>query len=241
MRFALARPNQIELLLTKWWREKICSMHSARFVRNRFLRINGVGRCTTGRWSLALRSLIPKSSRYIVAASIFFEASAFNKLAKLDPGSIQKLAVEIRSFGELLEGHRWWRQKSTGRAILPSSPSGRWQWYRQLFRPADAGAFFLRERRRRFDRKINRFCGRPLTTPRWNKGFAAILGSPVDRSWTPSFQREFFDPYLVPVVAIDVTEDEWPKAMPILLELGLRMAAVTSPLKKLAHARRQRS
>jgi shikimate 5-dehydrogenase/shikimate kinase len=144
-----------------------------------------------------------------------------------------KFSPEILSFQELLEGHMWWRQDPSKRSFLPRSSSGRWQWYRQLFGPLMALNFFREGEGTSSDQP---YLWQTLATPPLNSSFAAILGSPVRHSWTPSFQREFFEPQGIPIVAIPIKEEEWETALPILKTLGLKFAAVTSPLKKKAKA-----
>ena len=52
-----------------------------------------------------------------------------------------KLALPIKSFSELMEGHLWFLQDPKNRSFLPTSTSllakksGRWRWYRQVFGP----------------------------------------------------------------------------------------------------------
>jgi shikimate 5-dehydrogenase/shikimate kinase len=142
--------------------------------------------------------------------------------------AILKLAVPIESFAELLEGHLWWQQEPKKRAFLPASTSGRWQWYRQLFGPQMPIHFFREGDGTSLDQPL---LWQTLTHLDLANGFAAILGSPIRHSWTPSFQREFFDHHKIPVVAIEIGESEWDEAMPVLQTLGLKYAAVTSPHK----------
>jgi shikimate 5-dehydrogenase len=62
--------------------------------------------------------------------------------------------------------------------------------------------------------------------------FAAILGDPVEHSWTPAEQRDFFAAFAMPVVRIPLSLTEANDAsLAILRRLGLVAAAVTSPLK----------
>ncbi|HHI68439.1 MAG TPA: shikimate synthase, partial [Planctomycetes bacterium] len=67
--------------------------------------------------------------------------------------------------------------------------------------------------------------------------FAAILGEPVGHSFTPACQGPFFRSRGIPVLSVDLRLEEWKEgAVTILEELGLRYAAVTSPLKREAYA-----
>jgi shikimate kinase len=139
-----------------------------------------------------------------------------------------KLSPWIESFEDLKAGHLWWSQDPERRAFLPRSAEGRWSWYR-LWMKGRAFLNFWRE-------GLGSAPDQPtlwhwLATPDRPERFAAVLGSPVHHSWTPVEHREFFASTGLPVWAIDVREGEWSKAFPFLEELGLRFAAVTSPLK----------
>lgn len=146
---------------------------------------------------------------------------------------VLKLAVEISDFSELLEGHRWWMQSPKKRNFLPRSPNGRWQWYRQLFGPSMPLHFVREDDGSALDQPT---LWQTLFATRLKKKFAAILGHPVCHSRTPCEQRDFFTEKSMPVVAIELKESEWDQAFPILIELGLTAAAVTSPLKHRAFA-----
>jgi shikimate kinase len=152
---------------------------------------------------------------------------------KVPPG-ILKWAPEVKTFKELYLGHQWMAGDPQRRVFLPRSPEGRWRWYRRLF-TAGSPLFFVRENQ-----------GSALDQPFWyetallssrGQGFAAVLGGAVDLSWTPSFHEEFFRAQGMPVVSVAVAEKEWDEALDVLVKLGLRAAAVTSPLKKKAFSR----
>ncbi|MCM2323024.1 MAG: shikimate synthase [Oligoflexia bacterium] len=146
-----------------------------------------------------------------------------------DRRMLLKLAVDIRDFDELLEGHRWAMEKPETRSFLPRSTDGRWAWYRLL----NKGRFkinFLREGEG--SAPDQPYLMDWLRTPKEISRFAAILGNPVSHSHTPAEQLEFFSAREMPVFAIALTEDEWDNgALEILRTLGLEAAAVTSPLK----------
>lgn len=148
-----------------------------------------------------------------------------------------KAAPVVANFEELRAGDAWWRADPGRRVFLPRTEAGlapRWAWYR-LWRAPDFFLNFIREgggsaadqptllewvaRRRAFSRD----------------GFAAVLGSPVRHSRTPTEHEAFFAERGWPVFAIPVTSEEFPLAMTVLTELGLRAAAVTSPLKEDAY------
>ncbi|MGE0631010.1 MAG: shikimate kinase [Pseudobdellovibrionaceae bacterium] len=142
-----------------------------------------------------------------------------------------KLSVEIKSFEELRQGHLWGILRKENRSFLPRSPEGRFAWYRLLHKDVYKINFFREGEGSSADQP---------TLFQWLSGlddpyrFAAVLGDPVDHSWTPVEQHDFFKARYVPIYAIQIKENEWKEAMPIIREMGLQFAAVTSPLKRQA-------
>lgn len=142
-----------------------------------------------------------------------------------------KWAPEVKTWEQLMTGHKWWKEYPKHRAFFPRSADGRWQWYRELFARQMPFYFFREAEGSALDQAF--WWQRELHPDKF-ENFAAVLGSPVRHSWTPGKQRDFFKHYSMPVVAILLKEEEWSVAIPILEKLGLKAAAVTSPLKKLA-------
>jgi shikimate 5-dehydrogenase len=68
-----------------------------------------------------------------------------------------------------------------------------------------------------------------------DQAFAAVLGDPVTHSKSPSFHESFFKKYQMSFFAIHITKPDFELALKFLTDLGLRAAAVTSPLKILAN------
>lgn len=156
-------------------------------------------------------------------------------------GTLLKAALPAYDFRDLLAGHQWMRAFPEARVFLPHSPDGRWSWYRLLggdrqplnfFREgegsgADQPTLLQWARRRRLEKSARGSAETP---------FAAIIGDPVEHSRTPIEQREFFAGFGAPVFAIRMTEDEMRGGgLAVLGRLGLRWAAVTSPLKEAAY------
>lgn len=142
-----------------------------------------------------------------------------------------KLAVEVRTFEELWQGHQWAAEDPTRRTFLPRSSGsheGRWNWYR-LFMKNRAKINFVREGEG--SAPDQPYLLDWVRAPECPKTFAAVLGHPVHHSRTPAEHFEFFSKRKMPVVAISITEEEWESALKILFQLGLRAAAVTAPLK----------
>lgn len=160
-------------------------------------------------------------------------AEAAARLAQAaTPGAQLKLALEIHDFEELIAGHHWASADPTRRSFLPRSADGRWRWYR-LLRKGHAGLNFVREGDGSApDQPTLLEWMRMLPRAR---EFAAVLGWPVAHSRTPVEQDAHFRARGWPVLAIPVREAEWEGgALAQLQSLGLRAAAVTSPLKELA-------
>ncbi len=189
-----------------------------------------------------------KEGEDLKQAALRLEQEGLKLKTKLNSGGGEpcslclKFAPPIRSFSELREGHGWLKGESVTskmsesilRVFLPRSEGGRWAWYRLLMKP---------ELRINFWRESD---GSSLDQPNlldwlrhrveFSKGFAAILGQPVLHSLTPAEQGEFFAEQGMNVMRIDLSPQEWTEdgAMDFLRQLGLRAAAVTSPLKGLA-------
>lgn len=155
-------------------------------------------------------------------------------IAKLEaaPGAgYRKLAVPVNDFDELEAGHRWAETDRLNRAFLPCSKDGRWAWYRMQF-PAPEDLAYWREGEGSAPDQPTLFDW--LSHRRRRDAFAAVLGEPVSHSWTPPTQDAFFLPKGISVHRIRVPEEDWNRAFGVLERLGLRWAAVTSPLKAAA-------
>jgi len=149
---------------------------------------------------------------------------------------ILKLAIEIFDFAELWAGWQWAQAEPSRRAFLPRSPQaqlGRWRWFRALTGRTSPLAFFREGDGTSPDQ--------PLLAEWWAAaatgaaGFAAVLGDPVEHSRTPMEHGPFFRTRRLPVLAVPLSEAEWAAGgFAVLERLGLRYAAVTAPLKRLA-------
>lgn len=154
------------------------------------------------------------------------------------PGTHLKASPIINSYQELQIAYQWHQQDPEHRSLLPRSSNGRWCWFR----------LFMKGRQKINFWKIS--SGTALDQPtlyEWQAGFShcqnfsAILGSPVKHSRTPLEQQSFFAVYQMPVLAIDIAENEFDTAISFLQDIGLRACAVTSPLKKKAFELVQKS
>ncbi len=150
------------------------------------------------------------------------------------PGALLKAAPRVNTFEEIREGHEWALADPGKRTFLPVSPGGRWKWYRLLTKGLFPLQFFREGEGSAPDQP---FLLEWASAPSRPGAFAAILGEPVGHSFTPACQGPFFRERGYPVLAVDVGLEEWNSgALGVLEDLGLRYAAVTSPLKRAAYA-----
>lgn len=158
----------------------------------------------------------------------------FTEVGKKWRLSVLKMAVEVNSFEELEEGHQWWSLDPHRRVFLPRSKDGRWKWYRQLMGKKMVYGFWREGRGSAPDQPS---LSDWLSVPDSWKSFAAVIGKPIRHSWTPVEQAAFFAERNMPIVAIEMDEDELTQeSLDFLRELGLRAAAITSPLKNQIHS-----
>ena len=177
-------------------------------------------------------------------------ATCIERLTAASKGAkLLKLAVPIHHLGELRQGHQWLLRDPARHQFLPSSPDGRWSWYR-LWRGRQQPLNFWREepafalapspdQPTLFEWLQRLSCEplAPLDSPSPTQ-FAAILGDPVQHSRTPLHQQDFFAEHSWPVLRIRLTDEDIAQtaAFSLLQQLGLRAAAVTSPRKLDARA-----
>ncbi|MEK6556077.1 MAG: hypothetical protein AABZ31_12605, partial [Bdellovibrionota bacterium] len=155
------------------------------------------------------------------------------------PAQHYKLAVTIRSYLELWAGHQWYLEDPENRSFLPMSPPGvkepLWKWYRLLFGPKMKIGFVRDVKGSAFDQPSLYDWVRVLQERGSYKGqeFAALLGSPVEHSRTPSVHSDFFSKKNWPVVVVPMDTKEANQInLSILERMGLCAAAVTAPLKE---------
>lgn len=140
-----------------------------------------------------------------------------------------KLAPMIESFEDLLLGYLWQQADPKNRSFLPRSQNGRWAWFRLWMKGRQLLNFW---------READGSAADQPTTYEWlsvhfiKTHFAAVLGKPVVQSWSPIEQKAFFEERNEPFFRIEVDQREWEEALRTLATLGLRQAAVTSPLKE---------
>ncbi len=158
--------------------------------------------------------------------------SVMDRLEKATSGTqMLKLAVEINDYVELEAGLHWQGMDPARRSFLPRSKNGKWSWVRAWLKDRQYINFIREGSGSSSDQPT---LTEWMAAPTKSTAFAAVLGSPVIHSFSPVEHRECFRKWNLPFFAIDIQENEWPTALPLLTKLGLSAAAVTSPLKKLA-------
>ncbi len=139
-----------------------------------------------------------------------------------------KLCPIVENFLQLEKGFSWWKEDPEHRSFLPRSGDGRWAWFR-LYMKGRQKLNFWREGAGILDQPS--LC-EWLMSPLAPVEFAAVLGNPIQHSWSPVEHADFFQS--LPFWKIQIEASEWPGTIIFLRQLGLKFAAVTSPFKKQA-------
>jgi shikimate kinase len=143
-----------------------------------------------------------------------------------------KLCPQVNSWSELFKGWLWQKEDPKHRSFLPRSEEGRWAWFRLFMKGKQKINFFREAQGSSLDQPtLWEWLNSPIAK---NNNFAAVLGDPVAHSYSPLFHRAEFLKLNQPFFKIRVSRDEWSDALGVLFQMGLRKAAVTSPLKSLA-------
>lgn len=141
-----------------------------------------------------------------------------------------KWSPHIEDWAKLMAGVRWQNEDPSARSFLPRSQSGRWRWLRRWLKGRQE-LNFLRDSSMDDDVMDQPTLMEWLATPHRCGSFAGVLGSPVALSWSPRFHRKFFWERKMPFFAIRLDKQDVNFGLEQLRVLGLRAAAVTSPLK----------
>ena len=149
-----------------------------------------------------------------------------------------KLCPLVASWEDLIAGYNWWKTNPEKRNFLPRSTDGKWNWFR-LWMKGRQKLNFIRTGPVNDANSTLSVTDQPHlfsweSTVAKNNRFAAVLGDPINQSYSPAFHRDFFAKNNMSFYAINITEEEFPKALQFLRELGLYFAAVTAPLKRSA-------
>lgn len=175
-------------------------------------------------------SFKPENFEGIVSSHEKTIQKALNAVSSVKFGHI-KLSPSVENFEDLLIGHYWQQQDPSNRSFLPRSKNGKWVWYRQLAKYWQKINFVRGLTDYHDQPSLYQWLVLPNKKPDY---FAAVLGQPVLFSRSPVFHQKFFAQKNSFFTAIEVSETEFSNNYIILQSLGLKYAAVTSPLKKIA-------
>ncbi len=159
---------------------------------------------------------------------------AFEELDMAPTGAHLKLCPSVQSWADLRRGWRWQQTDPKHRSFLPRSADGRWQWFRLWMQGFQKMGFSSLGASDVADQPSLYWSLAQSQTAR--RSFGAVLGSPIMHSQSPTthWPKEISSD-TEPFYAIEVRLEEWDLAISFLTELGMRRAAVTSPLKIKAH------
>ncbi len=156
---------------------------------------------------------------------------ALDQVQKYEQKFHIKLSPRIESFSELIKGYDWQQKNPSQRSFLPRSLNGKWNWYRHLSKYQQK-INFLRNFNEQADQpSIFQWLNLPLQKP---DHWAAVLGKPIFFSRSPIQHQDFFNQRKSFMCEIEIDPDELKKNLAWLLMIGLKYAAVTSPLKEVA-------
>ncbi len=145
-------------------------------------------------------------------------------------GQHLKLCPMIQSWAELIEGYRWQQDDPEFRNFLPRSnnKNNSFGWFRLIMTPKQK-INFIKGASALADQPSLYECLDYLQKQK--DFFGGVLGFPVYHSRTPIEQGAYIS---CPVLSVPLQEVDFEKGISFLQELGLKFAAVTSPLKTVA-------
>lgn len=147
-----------------------------------------------------------------------------------------KAAPVIETYAEAKELLKWQQQEPARRSALPRSAlsqRGKWLWLRLYLKGRQKMNFWRDSDGSAWDQPT---LYEWLSTPARTREFAALLGDPVAHSRTMMEQGPFFEAKGWPVWPVLLRPGEFAEGLHFQVALGLRAAAVTSPLKANAYA-----
>lgn len=180
-------------------------------------------------WALENGPILPNVNAQIISLHEGDFIQALTVIQQQPEGKHLKFCPVINSWDELIIGYQWQQEDPKNRSFLPRSPEGiksRWRWFRNLM---------WSKQKINFVQGLKDFDDQPsvyeyLLAQNPIKQFGAVLGDPIHHSRTPAVQGPNLLDYGM-ILAIPLTEKDFNQGISFLAELGLRFAAVTSPLK----------
>lgn len=141
-----------------------------------------------------------------------------------------KLCPVVKIWEELQLGFQWQQKDQTRRAFLPRTDSvygttSVWRWFREFILPLQKLNFIAQFAQIHDQPSLYEIYQREAVD---HKIFSAVIGWPIEHSRTPAIHSNYFNHS---TFAIPVDELNFNTAVQFLLALGLKTAAVTSPLK----------
>lgn len=152
---------------------------------------------------------------------------AIQQLSQVDKNKYLKLSPVVEKFEDLISGYRWQQQDPQKRSFLPRSESGKWNWYRQISKYIQKINFVRNFTDIQDQPSLYEWLLLPQEKP---KNWGAVLGQPVHHSRSPVAHQNFCQMFS----RVEIDSLEFEIALKFLIELGLSVAAVTSPLKEKA-------
>lgn len=192
-----------------------------------------------------LESFIKKSTtaekkKLIISCHIDLLTENIRMLENSQKGKIKtflKCSPIIRSFAELKQLFDWHQSDPKNRFIFPRSSDGDWQWFR---------SFMLQKQNINFI--SDGFSGIPdqptildaFLFDQEFTHFSAIIGNPVNHSYSPAYHFEYMKKRNCPYFKIKIEERDFNSAMDFLESLGMRAASITSPFKESTYRKYQK-
>lgn len=142
-----------------------------------------------------------------------------------------KLCPMVDNFTDLITGYNWQQEDPVNRSFLPRSEDGKWMWYRQLSKYRQKINFIQNFTQVPDQPSLSEWLILPQKKP---SEWAAVLGNPINFSRSPVEHENYFADKKTFFTRINLTAEEFETNIRFLTELGLKFAAVTSPLKEMA-------
>lgn len=140
-----------------------------------------------------------------------------------------KLSPVVESFEDLKKGYEWQQADSENRSFLPRSASGKWIWFRQLSKYFQKLNFLRNFTKAPDQPSLTEWLDLPSARP---SAWAALLGSPIHHSHSPAIHKDYFVERGSFFGRIAMNNADLETGLKFSIGLGLKYAAVTSPLKK---------
>tara|TARA_B100001248_G_scaffold260589_2_gene249244 strand:- start:744 stop:2483 length:1740 start_codon:yes stop_codon:yes gene_type:complete len=141
-----------------------------------------------------------------------------------------KLSPLVNTLKEIEAGDQWLRAQNRA-SFLPRSKDGRYLWYR-LHSFSRQSLFFLASGSAPIQDQASALCFAYYQSTNSSSTFAGVLGYPISHSLSVAEHFDFFQKAGLPFYNIPIEDYA---EVDILIRLGLKYAAITSPLKKAAY------